>query len=232
MSGNEKNDSVDGASAAETLHIWIERLRRNIELDLRVSMPARVVAYDPTLQKATVRIELLPIKYVGDDEIPDVPIVLTQIPVRWPRSMGGLCYQTMPVLPADTGHVLFTDRSLSVWLLTGNPVAPVDPVTGRTHALSDAFFEPGLHTDADAITPPTDLTAHVIEGPLVKIGAGALPVTGSLALAQALHTYLVGLWTAIVPVALDGGASLKSTGLAYLGSSPFTAFATIKALGE
>lgn len=176
MSGNEKNDSIDGAAAgiAQSLHIWIERAKRNLALDLRVSMPGRVISYDPVTQKAIVRGELLPIKYVGDDELPDIPLLFPPIMVDFTRGMGGLAYSTIPILPDDTGIIHFTDRSLSVWLLTGNPRAPVDPVTGRTHALSDAFFRPGLHTDTDPIEPPTALDAHVIEGPLIRLGVAGV----------------------------------------------------------
>ncbi len=224
MSAQDDRDGVDAtpvtrATLEDLLRIW----RRSIELELRVSAPARVVTYDAATQRATVQLEFLPVAYVGDDEVPQAPILIPGAAVRW---LGGsLGYVTTPLVPGDTGHVVFSDRCLSVWLQQG---APVDPLNSRTHDLADAVFEPGLRNSTNAITPPTDLTATVVEGPLVKLGATAQAGTGAIALAQALHTYLVAVITAGVPTATDGGANLKATMLAYLGANPFTSFATTK----
>ncbi len=221
----ESRDGVDAAALAGALDNWSALVRRNIELDIRVTAPARVVSYDPALQRAVVRLENLAVRFVGDEEVPDPPILLPSIPVRWPMAMGGLAYDTMPLLPGDPGHVHFTDRALSVWLATGNPVAPVDPLNGRTHALGDAFFEPGLHPDAEAIAPPTALDARVLEAPLIRLGVGA---TQAVAIASLLHTYLIAMFTAAAVAPLDGGAAFKANLLAYLGANPFTAYAATK----
>lgn len=47
----------------------------------------------------------------------------------------------LPVAVGDTGLLIFSDRSLDVWLATGGIV---DPGDDRRHALSDAVFVPGL----------------------------------------------------------------------------------------
>ena len=229
---SDSADRVHGASVEASLDALLRRWRRVIELELRVSMPARVVTFDPATCKATVRLELLQIADVRGEELPNPPDLLVMIPVEYPgASTGGV---TWPLLPNDTGRVVCTDRALAAWLQTGNPVAPVDPENGRTHNLGDAIFVPGLKTDADAIAAgPIDMTATVLDGAaLVKLGAGAVPVDGAIALAQALHMYLVGLIAAGVPTPLDGGAGLRTTMQAYLAANPFTSFATTKAIAE
>lgn len=228
MSAQDKRDSVDGAAAAVALNDLLAQWRRNIELDLRVSMPCQVVTYDPATQRATVQLALLPVAFDRNGaEVVQSPIVIPGVPVRWPG--GSLGYVTTPLVPGDTGHVVFTDRCLSVWLQQGGIV---DPINGRAHALGDAIFEPGIRPDTAPITPATDQTATVVEGPLVKLGRNAQPVEGAVALAQALHTYLVSAITAGVTAPTDGGASFKTSVLAYLAANPFTSFATTKTLAE
>jgi hypothetical protein len=109
-----------------------------------------------------------------------------------------------------------TDRALAAWLQNGNPVAPVDPESGRTHNLGDAVFVPGLKTDADAIAAgPIDLTATVLDGvALVKIGAAAAEAAAKAATLVALVD------TAIAAAIAAGGGSPGS------GAAAFTAFQT------
>jgi hypothetical protein len=172
---NEKSDQVDGAAAAATLVDLLSRIRRNVELSIRVMVPARVIVYDPALQKVSVTVEHLPVK---EDEttgvdVPQPPIILPPIPVSFTRGMGGSAYQTVPILPGDTGCVVFSDRDLTTWLQSPEP-GPVDPISGAAHALASGVFVPGMHQDTDPITPTAALDAHVIEGPLVRLGAAGV----------------------------------------------------------
>lgn len=225
MSGNEKHDAIDGAAPEADLDDLLARVRRNIELDLRVSAPAKVVAYDPATQRTTLTLEFLAIRIVEGEEVPDVPLLLYNVPVRWPG--GSLGYVTTPLVPGDTGRVCFADRCLSTWLNAKEPNAlPLDPVNGRTHNLADAVFDPGLRQAFAPITPPTDLTATVIEGPLVKLGRAA---TQPVALAPLVQANLEALVAAIeaAPVApLDGGATFKAALIGALSTWPTTVAAT------
>lgn len=167
MSAQDTRDVVDagGDELADLGALW----RRQIELDLRVSMPAIVTAYDPATQTVTVQLGLVPVMFVEDKEVPQAPIPLPGIPVIWPGTSSA--YVTTPLLPGDTGLVVFSDRCISEWLRLG---APTDPINGRTHALGDGMFFPGLRPKTDPITLPTDLTATVVEGPLVSLGRNAV----------------------------------------------------------
>ncbi len=225
---NNNRDGIDGADVSASLDALLKLRERNVALESRVAAPVRVILYYPATQKVDLRIENLPVRFVGDEEVPDAPILLPQVPVRWPRTGAG--YITFPLVPGDTGHVVFTDRCLGQWLLTGNPGAPVDPLNGRTHSLGDAVFEPGLHTDSDPIVPPTSLAATVVEGPLVQLGVGA---TQFVALAATLHSYLVAMFTAAqvagsANVGAVSGEVEADACLIYLAANPFTAFAATK----
>jgi hypothetical protein len=109
--------------------------------DLRVAMPARVERVD--LSKG-----LLDAKPLVKDrvEIPgkkgtqviSIPVV-TNVPVIWPGA-GGMRV-TFPIAVGDMVLLVFSDRSLDVWLAQGGEV---DPQDARKHALSDAVAIPGL----------------------------------------------------------------------------------------
>lgn len=197
MSAQDRSDKIDSPSPDALLSDLLALVRRGIELDLRVSAPAHVVTYNPATQRADVVLGHLPVKLQpipgqGAEEIPQPPIPLPQVPVRW---LGGSAsYVTCPLLPGATGHVVFSDRSLSAWLLAG---APVDPLNGRTHALGDAVFEPGLRPAAMTIAPPTSQVATVVEGPLVWLGALATqPAVMGTAHVAAFQAALAAIATA------------------------------------
>lgn len=166
MSVQDSKDTVD--TGGDDLADLLANLRRGIELDLRVCAPGHVTAYNPTTQTATIQLANLPVKYVEDEEVVQPPIVLPDVPVCWPGSAFG--YITTPLVAGDTGIVLFSDRCLAAWRKLG---IPTDPINGRAHNLGDGMFVPGLRPKTAPITPPTDLTATVVEGLLVSLGRGA-----------------------------------------------------------
>lgn len=190
---------------------------RNAKLQIRTHLPAKVVAYDPALQKVTVEVGSLQVVRVSDAErLPKtvqsmkgtppnaeatmLPLVLQLIPVAWPRTSSG--YLTFPLSTGDTGELHVQDRSLEQWLTAG---LATDPVLAFTHALKDSVFHPGLHSDTSPISPPTDLTATVLDGTVVKIGRGA---NEAIAKANPLIAALDAFASA-VPSPPDGGAAIQ-----------------------
>lgn len=205
-------DKVDGDAPRPELPDVLNLFRRAIELGLRVSMPGHVTAYDPATQRATVQLGLLPVRFVEGEEVPDPPLVLPQIPVAWPG--GSLGYVTTPLLPGDTGLVVFSDRCMSLWLLNGGPT---DPVNGRTHELGDGVFVPGLRNATNPIAPPTALDATVVHGPLVRLGATgtefALRGTALAATALSLSTVLAAVPPATDPATVITLANANTTAI-------------------
>lgn len=190
---SDSADKVDGALVDPDLADIVRLLRRACAVDVRVSVPARVIAFDPITCKATVRVEFLRIIDVRGEEVPDIPTLLSNVPVRFDRS--AIAGTTYPITTGTTGRVVFSDRALAAWLQNGNPVAPVDPESGRMHNLADAIFECGVMTDADAIAAgPIDMTGLVVDGPLVKLGAAAAqPVILGTAFLAALSSFLTAV---------------------------------------
>lgn len=200
-------------------------IKQQVKLAMRTHVPARVLAYAPATQKAAVQVQPLQVvRYTDPTRLPPgatpsgtppdanatlLPVTIVGIPVCWPRTSTG--YVTFPLIPGDTGELHVSDRALEAWLLAG---APVDPGLALTHVLKDSVFHPGLHADTSPITPPTDLTATVLEGTLVKLGRGAL--ADSVAKSEAFLAALVTAITASAVTPGDGGAVFKSNLLAQL----------------
>jgi len=158
---------------------------RKLQLELRTNTVARVVSYNPATQTVIVSTEILqvfknldvpPSPAMPSPERLGAPVVLEGIPVAWPRTSSG--YLTFPINPGDTGELRVQDRSLQRWLELGQAV---DPISAWVHELGAGVFCPCLWPSTQPITPPTDQTATVLEGNLVKIGRGA---TDFVALSQ------------------------------------------------
>ena len=199
--GQDRRDSMDATPLRSQLADELARWRRSLELDLRVAAPAHVVTYNAAAETVDVLLGALPVAYIEGEEIPQPPIAIPGVPIEWMgTARGGV---TVGLLPGDTGVVLFTDRCLQTWHQAAIPGAPVDPISGRTHALGDAVFRPGLRQlTAPPRAVPVDPVATVVEGPTVKLGAGATEFgmlgTSLAATSATLHSVLVA-----VPVASD-----------------------------
>jgi hypothetical protein len=215
----DSKDKVDGSSALEQLDGLLALTRRGIELDLRVAAPATVLSFNPITRRADVTLAFLPVLYVEDEEIPQAPIVCPQVPVL--MAGDAVSYVTTPILPGSTGLVVFADRCLARFLLSG---IPEDPINGRTHSLGDGLFIP---TPIGPAVAPVDPTGTVVEGTLVKLGAAATqPAVLGTAMVAALSTYLGAVTTAANTWAgLAPGAPAFATALAAANTALIAAFA-------
>ena len=150
---------------------------RKLQLEMRTHTVGTVVSYNPATQTADVSVDILQV--VRDNNTPpsrqnpapsitQPPIILKDIPVHFQGTQTA--YATQPIKTGDKGELHVNDRSIQKWLLSGTQD---DPERMWTHALSESVFYPAPLPAPNKL-PPTDLTAHVIEGPLVKLGYQAV----------------------------------------------------------
>ena len=127
----------------------------------RVSIPARVVAYDPAAQTVDADPDILK---PGGQPLPRV----FACPVQMPTGAGlGVA---LPLAAGDPVLLVFSDRSLEEWLTSGKRGAPSDP---RTHHLTDAIAIPGVRPIPEAWG---GLTADkLVIGQLQRDGTPAAP---------------------------------------------------------
>jgi len=140
-----------------------------------VCLPGRVTLYDAATQKA----EIQPLtKYSPPGQSPDLPPIISNVPVLFPRSTTA--YFTFPLLPGDLVTLFFADKSLDKYLQLGIEYDPQDP---RIHDLNDAFAFPGGY--------PFNLPVPDINVDKIRLGynAGAVsanvlidPITGSVSI--------------------------------------------------
>ena len=125
----------------------LEQAKERAVMDVRVSMPARIVSFDAATKTAQVEIML---KMVDEDDAPvDYP-PLTDCPCVFTR--GGGFHVVHPYKAGDNGVVLFSDRCLDGWFESGQAAVPMDY---RIHSMSDAYFIGGADnmTDVSPIIP-------------------------------------------------------------------------------
>lgn len=114
--------------------------------------------------------------------------VFQSVPVFF--SGGGGANMTFPVKPGDGCLLLFVDRDLTSWYLSGQQGLP--PASNRLHDLSDAIALVGLTSAVDGI-PDVSLTDTHIGGVTFAGKVKIYNSTGSLVTAlNALCTALTG----------------------------------------
>jgi len=98
---------------------------------IHTCLPGIVKSFDPATNKATIQPALNKSYASGTMEMP----VLENVPIMFPKNVF------FPVSAGDYVLLLFSERSIDLWLSVGGQVTPADP---RKFNLSDAIAIPGL----------------------------------------------------------------------------------------
>jgi len=140
-------------------------------MEVHISLPASVETFDRVKGSCTVRPLIKRQLIDGSDfELP----VIVDVPVCWQTS--GDFQVTFPLTKGDTGMLIFSERSLDTWKVSGGCQNPKD---FRKHDLTDAQFSPGLRPFSD---PP-----EVLDGKLLvkaKDSRMTLSTDGKVALGK------------------------------------------------
>lgn len=118
--------------------------------DLHTAMPATIVSYDRSTQKATVQPSFKRRTKTG--QVFSFPVV-TNVPCLFPRSTDFSL--TFELKPQDSGLLICAQRSLDRWLEKGGEVDPQDP---RKHSFTDGIFIPGLFSFNDSAPAEQNIT--------------------------------------------------------------------------
>lgn len=118
-------------------------------------LPARVVTYDDTLQKADVQ----PLVMLPRDGRLHLADLVRGIPVRWPSAAAGAL--TFPLVAGDVGWIRVAGAHIAAWKIRGLEADPsAHPRRGR---LTDAVFEPGSRPRTNPLPSTSfDPTAAVL----------------------------------------------------------------------
>lgn len=102
--------------------------------DMHTALPAEIISYDGKRAKVKTNLK----RVLADDTEIEFP-VLVNVPVA--TQAAGLAEIHLPLKEGDTGLVVFSERSLDIWKVSGGTVNPDDP---RKFNLSDGVFFPTL----------------------------------------------------------------------------------------
>lgn len=154
-----------------------ELIRRALEsriAQVRVSMPGKVVDYDPATKTATVQPCLADVLFDDDDNRVTKELQPIQnVPVVFP---GGAALDQHIVLTADdTGDLVFATNSINDWKASGNVAAPGDL---RLHPLGSAKFYPGLRHSGN-VPPDTDNSIGEPGGTRARFADGVMHVSST-----------------------------------------------------
>lgn len=125
-------------------------------LDLNVCLPGKVTAYDRETQFADVEIQLY--QKANSGKLEPYPVI-PNVPVKWPRAMGGSAFIHLPLQAGDDVLLVFAQRSIDNWKTQGGMSDPDDP---RLHHLTDAYALVGGSALPDAFSPATDNAIEIV----------------------------------------------------------------------
>ena len=103
---------------------------------MHTCLPAIVISYDHTTNKAVIQPALNKPYFSGVMSMP----ILNNVPILFPKNIS------FPIEQGDYVLLLFSERSIDLWLNEGGIVTPDDR---RKFNLSDAIAIPGLKSFAD-----------------------------------------------------------------------------------
>lgn len=141
--------SVDRQINPPDLTDTLRNLKQDIFNTLNCINIGKIEAFNPTEQTATIRLMIDKIKDIQEDgtRVIQKRPLLVRCPVV--VLFGGSGFLTFNIQPGDECIVLFNDRQIDTWLITGeeNP-----PQTSRAHSISDGLALVGINSLKNVIT--------------------------------------------------------------------------------
>jgi len=127
-------------------------VKRETMLEINCVHVGKIKSYTSATNTATVTINVIRNLKNGTTleypELEDCPVFMLY---------GGTASITMPIQAGDDCLILFNDRCLDDWALSGDVVAPTDT---RIHSLSDGIVLVGVKSMADVTAVPSCLSIH------------------------------------------------------------------------
>lgn len=134
-------------TSKSSLYNLLEALKDNINFNINCVKVATVESFNPADLTVVCRVNnkiMTGLKSDGNQELMDYPLIYAKVHFFGWGDVGA----TYPITKGMEGFLLFNDREIETWFMTGG--------TGnlkyeRTHDLSDALFICGLHSQPNMI---------------------------------------------------------------------------------
>jgi hypothetical protein len=164
-----------------------ELMRRNndkLAREMRVSIPASVVSFDPVKQTIVAQPlirEKVVNRQTGETGFVTLP-QLVDVPVVFPR--GGVWAFTVPITAGDEVLIVFADTNIDSWYANGGIQNWNDR---RRHDLSDAIAIPGVYSQPNVLTNFNETDAEIRnEAGDIKIALNSAALTAKYRNAQVI----------------------------------------------
>lgn len=189
-----------------------ELLRTAIEsrlADVHTSIPGRVKTYNPSTQKADVEIVLKRAETgASGATVHETFPIIPNVPIAWPRG-GGYSMQ-FPLSVGDHVWLSFSESCMAQWRVSGDLSIPGDL---RRHDLSYPIAFPCIAPDSKTLPSAASgaLVTTPAGGALSVSEAGGAPEPVAIgSKVDANFNAILQMFTSWTPVAMDGGAALKT----------------------
>lgn len=208
--------------------------------DVFVALPGIVESYDSETQTASVKPALKrPYTNIDGTEGADDLAIINDVPVLHWR--GGGIFMSFPIEKGDMVLLVFCDNEIDEYVVSGG-TGPVEPVSLRSHDISDAVAIPGFFTQVKKLKESlaNDGIFGREKGPQVRVKEETVDVTsGGNESAEggfvSMSEKCDDLWATmdklfrtdwIVPPSPDAGAALKAAYLAAFPTPPSSVAST------
>jgi hypothetical protein len=127
-----------------------QAIKRGIA-DIHTGIPGVVIAFNAATNTVDVQPAIRKTQIIDDQRTYiDMP-VLRDVSIIIPYAAVAGYSLTFSISPGDPAWIMFSERSIDNWQESGSVSNPVDPVTARTHSLSDPVALVGLIPDPNVI---------------------------------------------------------------------------------
>lgn len=162
-----------------------QAIKRGIA-ETHTSMPGVVVSFDAAANTVDVQPAIRKTQIIDDVRtFVDMP-VLREVPISVPYAAVLGYALTIPISEGDPVLIIFQERSIDNWQERGGIQNPADPVTARTHSLSDPVALVGVIPDPNVIanyqTAAIELRNSDRSHRVTVSGAGVDAVAGNASL--------------------------------------------------
>lgn len=193
-----------GPAAQPTLADLILKVKNDISYSLNCTQVGTIESYNPATNTASISINFK--RQLPNGDVIDYPL-LGDCPVF--ILGGGGASIDMPIGPGDECLVLFADRCIDDWHISGKVKTPANP---RAHNIADGFALVGVHNLTKAAPTSTCLRVNGRAKKIaIKNNAASLkPILDSLIDAINLITVTVPGGTSSVPLNTAAFTAIKA----------------------
>lgn len=161
-----------------TLYNVLDALKNNINYNLNCIKVATVDTFNPDELTVSCRINnkrLIKLNDDGNQVLQDYPLVYAKVHFFGWGDIGA----TYPITKGMEGFLLFNDREMETWFLTGQGG---NLAYDRCHDLSDAIFICGLHSKPNMIEFVTDCLNIFYKTTYIRLAENQITANGNTVL--------------------------------------------------